>query len=677
MIIERYELSINRIKEILFENKLDEKYKGYFQMVADFIILMDELKNDIKADKLSEANINYLQTLNKSLYEDILPENYEKSYANPTFAVIELEEYGQILSFLYTEIRGMIPLLYENRLSDVVTLMEVFIEIYNVFEDKEELSLETIKNIIYYFISDYADVTLAYRVREQVDYELDFAYKIITNSDLHSINYLYKYGEYISENEIKMAEYLSTLDDLDIEDIARTYTNGYKLGFERSGKDISIKKSVNIRYPLGFERVVKAAIKQFEEMGLKPVIYRGAVQSINKKQNIVIGYFSTSPNKQFDYDHRFDNALYLDKALNDRKLAILKTSYEEYKKKAALMGGPAVIEVFGEKPFTPKSKKEAPKLNKKQQELSNIYANKAASITNEYIKGEERSFTIIAYPIPEIGDNFEEIFEETKKINNLDQDKYENIQNTIIDSLDKADYVIVTGKEGNKTNIKINLCELNDVDKETRFENCLADVNIPLGEVFTSPKLEGTTGLLYVKEVYINELLYKNLELEFVDGIITNYTCSNFEDEKMNKDYIKENILYNHDTLPMGEFAIGTNTTAYNMAKKYDIMYKLPILIVEKMGPHFAVGDTCFSFEEEQKTYNPNGKEIIAKENTYSKLRNESIDKAYFNCHTDITIPYAELADIVAISKDGSKEYIIKDGKFSLDNTTLLNEALV
>ena len=37
------------------------------------------------------------------------------------------------------------------------------------------------------------------------------------------------------------------------------------------------------------------------------------------------------------------------------------------------------------------------------------YSNDAGSIVNEYIKGEERSFTIIAYPVPEIGENFEEI----------------------------------------------------------------------------------------------------------------------------------------------------------------------------------------------------------------------------------------------------------------------------
>ena len=34
----------------------------------------------------------------------------------------------------------------------------------------------------------------------------------------------------------------------------------------------------------------------------------------------------------------------------------------------------------------------------------------------------------------------------------------------------------------------------------------------------------------------------------------------------------------------MGEFAIGTNTTAYAMARKFDITQLMPILIMEKTG---------------------------------------------------------------------------------------------
>ena len=123
----------------------------------------------------------------------------------------------------------------------------------------------------------------------------------------------------------------------------------------------------------------------------------------------------------------------------------------------------------------------------------------------------------------------------------------------------------------------------------------MADVNIPVGEVFTSPKLTGTNGKLHVTKVYLNELQYQNLELVFTDGKITEYSCTNFDSEEENKKYIRENILYHHPTLPMGEFAIGTNTTAYRVAREYGIEAKLPILIAEKTGPHFAVGDTCYS----------------------------------------------------------------------------------
>ena len=98
----------------------------------------------------------------------------------------------------------------------------------------------------------------------------------------------------------------------------------------------------------------------------------------------------------------------------------------------------------------------------------------------------------------------------------------------------------------------------------------MADVNIPVGEVFTSPVLEGTNGKLHVSQVYLNELNFLNLEIDFKDGMIDKYTCTNFENEQENKKYISDNVLFHHDTLPMGEFAIGTNTTAYRM-REYTI----------------------------------------------------------------------------------------------------------
>jgi leucyl aminopeptidase (aminopeptidase T) len=203
----------------------------------------------------------------------------------------------------------------------------------------------------------------------------------------------------------------------------------------------------------------------------------------------------------------------------------------------------------------------------------------------------------------------------------------------------------------------------------------LADVNIPVGEVFTSPALAGTNGVLHVSEVYLNDFKYVDLSLTLADGMIKDYTCKNFSDEEENRKFVKENLLYNHDTLPIGEFAIGTNTTAYVMGRKYNIQDKLPILIAEKTGPHFAMGDTCFSMSEEIKTFNPDGKEMVAKENECSALRKTEIEKAYFSCHTDITIPYDELGEIAVYKYDGERIVIIKDGIFVLEGTEELNKA--
>ena len=160
----------------------------------------------------------------------------------------------------------------------------------------------------------------------------------------------------------------------------------------------------------------------------------------------------------------------------------------------------------------------------------------------------------------------------------------------------------------------------------------------------------------------------------FIDGFVTDYMCDNYEDEKRCKDLFKENVLFNHNTLPIGEFAIGTNTTAYVSANRYDIVYLLPILIVEKMGPHFALGDTCYSRSEDVAVFNPDGKEIISRDNEVSLLRKSEPDKAYYNCHTDITIPYDEIGRISVVDYSGKETSIIENGRFVLSGTDMLNE---
>ena len=664
IIFERYEIATSRIREIINEDTVSEPFKSFFCKASEFICKIDDLNSIIKSGEINDFSLDRLKELNKSLFEEIYSENYEESFANPEYAVKTLgEEYGKILCYIYTKNRGMIRNVYMGRLEEVVLQMELFTQIYNYFEDVEQLEYDNVYETVYSYEKDNTEIFTDLMIEDRINPDNKFAVDIVMNSDLNDLRYLYKYGEHVGFNELKMAEFLNSLSQEEIDRLAKVYTEGYRIGFINTGKDISKKGTVDIRYSLGFERIIRSAIFNFKKMGLEPVIYQ-------------VGYTTTSPNRQYAYDHRYDDALYLDKAYIKRKLEVSRHAYESRKQLAGKMAGPAVIEIFGETPFEPENKKQAYALSEEQQKLKSEYITEYQTMVQEYIKGDERSFTIIAFPIPEFGDDFEQMFKETVKINTLDSEIYGKVQQNIIDALDQAEYVKVLGKGDNKTNMKVQMHDLKNPLKETNFENCLADVNIPLGEVFTSPKLNGTEGILHVSQVYLNDLKYNDLQITFEDGKIKDYTCKNFDTEEENKKFIKQNVMFNHETLPIGEFAIGTNTTAYAIANKFDVVYKLPILIVEKMGPHFAVGDTCYSFEEDVELHNPNGKEIIAKENEVSALRKIDIDKAYCSCHTDITIPYDELGEIVAVTKDGEEIDIIRDGRFVLAGCELLNEPL-
>lgn len=666
---ERLRLAEERAAQLKEEAVSEEAFSRYFRKEAEWLSGLFELQALLENGGYEKLGLEELKAWNRRLYEELQPENYETSYANPAFTVKELgKEFGAFFAALHTELRQSISHIHYGRIEEFAAAVELFLEVAGEFacawEEEHALpAFSQVKQSYYWYMSDYADIRSERQVLGVVVPSMSMAKKIVMESDLSDLRYLYRYGDCVSDDELRMASYLNSLPEETIAVMADTFTEGYRLGFIATNKDISIKKSVGIYYNVGFERVVRKAVENFRKIGLEAVIDRNGISC-------------TPPNRQYSYDHKDDDVLFLDKQYMNRKLETMRCAYEKYKEEAAVYGGPAVIEVFGEEPFAPVIKEEAHKPDDAHRKLSVEYAASFRQLRSEYIKDEERSFTIIAFPTPAIGEQFEEIFDETIRINTLDYNLYRQIQQSIIDVLDTAEYVEIKGMNGNRTDLRVALWKLQNPEKETKFENCVADVNIPVGEVFTSPVLKGTEGVLHVSKVFLNELEYKDFEMRFQDGMTADYGCGNFKDAVEGRNYIKENVLFNHDSLPMGEFAIGTNTTAYVMAQKYNIGAKLPILIAEKTGPHFAVGDTCYCHVEDVKVYNPDGKEIVARDNEVAALRSEDMRKAYFNCHTDITIPYNELGSLAAVHADGTKTVIIENGRFVLAGCEELNVPL-
>ncbi len=673
-IAERMELCRERLLTIQSEETVRSEYRDFFRKQAEKLLLIFSYAKEVEEGTFLKRNEAECRACFDELYREILPQNYEESYANPKYAVKRFgKRYGRLLTYLAAKMNAQVFYAAEGNLLFVVMAAELLIEIYNYFEEFHEYTFKECREALYSFETDNAELFFAWRAREQFDPAYTFAKDIIMEADGMDLRYLYRYGEYITENEFGIARFLQGLDEEKIKAAAENVVGGYLRGFKVMQVPLSKGQTVGLRYAIGFERIMKEVIRLLEAEGLKVASVRTAVAGRHARK---AGYTVTNVNIQYDYDHRNDEGLLADKQWYVRKETALRRVYEAKKDVLSLYAGPLVLETFGERLPLPENAVEAIQLDKRQQRLKVESTGRLGAMAEQYIPSDQTSFTIVAYPLPSIGAEFEAIFEETMRLNQLDNEVYRKVQQCMIDALDKAQAVRVTGRGENRTDLTVQLWKLANPETETIFENCTADVNIPVGEVFTSPVLAGTDGVLHVTSVFLGSTEYKNLEIVFKDGKMTAYSCENYASKEENEKFIKENLLKNQEWLPLGEFAIGTNTIAYTMGKKFGITEVLPILIAEKTGPHFAIGDTCYSHSEDHKVYNPDGKEIVARTNECAELRHTEPEKAYFHCHTDITIPYDELGEITALCEDGTEIAMIKDGRFVLPGTELLNEAL-
>lgn len=654
-----YEELLTRIRNLeqdpaLPHNEFFLKARSVIMQNADFGKL---LNND---PELRSVSLEYLRKLSAEIYHELEPlSGYQASLGNPDFAVkLYGAEMGALLSAVYTNLRGMRQMLISGSYTWINHYLRIYLSYHSLAVSGNTNYADWLAVYQKESMSDLDEVQ-QFMLCQRMSPEADYFKQIIATADLGDIRYLYRYGVYISEHDFAMAEFMASYPESELNSIAKFIVQSWVDGFVRAKKDYSKKRYANLMIPLGMERLGRLLLAELSALGMEAIVPLPHSNGINR---------------QFSYDHRFDGALTLDRERMERSLAASEKAMELLKDQISLQAGPVYVELFGETPFSPESKSTALKLSPEQQQLSREQSGRYAQTYYKYYRRDEASFTIIAFPSPEIGPKFPEIFADTLKINLLDSMRYARIQQHIIDVLDTAQYVHVKGKPGNDTDIMVRMHPLDDPEHQTNFENCVADVNIPVGEVFTSPLLTGTNGTLHVEDIYLGNLRYFNLKIGFKDGWVDSYSCSNFEDADQAKNYIHENLLLPHTTLPIGEFAIGTNTLAYQIARKYDIMSLLPILIIEKMGPHFAIGDTCFSHEEDAPHPSfMNGKEMIAVDNEKSSTRDQDPMGAYTQKHMDITLPYEMLESITAVSPEGKKTDVIRDGRFVIPGTEELN----
>ena len=153
---ERYELCVERIKEIVAQQEVPEKYREYFKSEAEFIISTAEMAAMVAADAYAKQSLAELESWNERLFVKIVPAKYETSYANPAYAVKKFGvREGKLLCALSAKFQELVGYAAKQKVYFQTILMELFLEIYGRYAEYDEFAVKDAKESYKSFLMDY------------------------------------------------------------------------------------------------------------------------------------------------------------------------------------------------------------------------------------------------------------------------------------------------------------------------------------------------------------------------------------------------------------------------------------------------------------------------------------------------------------------------------------------
>ena len=180
---ERFQLSRDRIREIKNEDALTSAIpaeirgplRDYVNETADYLdfcfFVMEKLGDSTFLNEKtciadwSAISLQEWKEINDGLYRPLTGENYQKSFLDPDKSQ-ELGTYGPVLSFIYAEIMSMPGYIFDGKLFQIVTLLELYLEIYGSFCMDAAPLIGEIESMVKYYVRDYADIFVGEYIEE-------------------------------------------------------------------------------------------------------------------------------------------------------------------------------------------------------------------------------------------------------------------------------------------------------------------------------------------------------------------------------------------------------------------------------------------------------------------------------------------------------------------------------
>lgn len=288
------------------EKGFREKVFWFLRTQAEFIQRLCLLEQKRTSQYLSQASLADLEEDQRLMYQDILPGAYENSYANPAHAASVFgAELGSAIAAVAGVFREGIAHVDTHRRFCLLPLLRFYFALsYKMTH--ERVTAAGLSQVIGKYKAETLEIGIGLQLHKRYSSQDGGELERVLNGE--GPYNLYSAGVYVEDNALELWKFTEALPEEKITTMARALVEAYKESFYRERKDIRKKKSVGICYPLGMERVVKAAVPLFTaEIGFAPFVEAA---------------LAVSPNRQYKYDHRYDWSMYLNEESADRKSVV-------------------------------------------------------------------------------------------------------------------------------------------------------------------------------------------------------------------------------------------------------------------------------------------------------------------------------------------------------------------
>ena len=586
-----------------------------------------------------------LQKTNKILFRELDPLHYSESYLNPLYSISRLgEARGYELSYFFFLLILALRSVYRDRAEDLFGIVKLLIRF---FESSEHCFEKHIKRCLRDFLMEKRYRT--YRDNFQDSYtETNPAVQFILDKQRER-KALFVTGYYIEEQTLALFDFLNDYDCNKLSELAEVISSSFIDSFSKNGKNLELPSVVRIVYYPGFDPFYTQLSIAFTQYNIKPLF--------------APAFTSCFEEERLSTDHNNDFFSYLDEQFGNYDIYSFRKCCEEFSTQLYLFSGFVDFMFLGKDSSADFASR---RLNRDQQNRQLEINRKKITILKKHCPERKTNFCYAPLAVPALGSDFRSIFNELLALSIEDDAERVCRQQLLIDEIDEAEFVYLKGKAPNKTDIRFRLHPLNDETLYTNFTNCGKGQNIPAGEIFTTPLLAGTSGTIHLDRFPFRGHTFIDLTMHFENGFIDTYSCANYETDEDNSHFIETLLFSGHSSLPVGEFAIGTNTRAYSIIRRYNIADTVPSLLLEKTAPHLAIGDSCYARRRGSIKNSANGK-------TLSLLNNQ---KRLFNTHVDITLPFENIEILEASFADGKRVPIVYEGIFVPKYLSQLNKYL-